>query len=79
MGLLNYNKLLFLLLLLPFVSFGQNISGRVNDKKTNVALVGALVTLYNNDKIVGSTTVKRNGEFALPISVNINYIDFSFI
>ena len=80
MGLLNYNKLLFLLLFLPFVSFGQNISGRVNDKKTGDNIQGALITLYDiNNIIISYTTVKSSGDYSLVYKENICFIECSMI
>lgn len=80
MGLLKYCKLVCLFLLLPLISFGQNINGRVCDKKTGDYLTGALITFYNTDnKILAYTTLNKSGDYSMEYKDGVSFIECSMI
>lgn len=51
------------------------VSGNISDLSGN-PLPGAIVTVYNNDKIVSYTVAQSNGDYELKISGNFTLLDF---
>jgi TonB-dependent starch-binding outer membrane protein SusC len=73
----RYTKLLFLLLLFPIISFGQNsLSGVVKDKKTNSSLQGVNVVVQGG---LNSTNTDNAGKFKLNNLNKNDKITVSFV
>lgn len=69
-------KIILILLLSPLFGLAQNIKGTVLDKKSNLPIQDANITLTQSD---GSTTSDKNGKFILKNSRNLQEDDSLFV
>ena len=70
--------LIALLLLIPFISFSQNIliQGKITDSQSNVSLIGA--TVFVTETKTG-TTADENGNYSISLSPGIYIFRISYV